>query len=215
MSDELIDIVDENLNNIGVATKKLAHATGLWHFSIHCWVVGTDDSGEWILLQKRAATKDLFPNCLDITAAGHYKSGENPEDGVREIIEELGISVSFSQLVPLGIKVDLGLAPGILNREFCRVYLLNANPEVSAYSPDPSEVSGLVRISVADGLRLFSGESDMVRASGVEWNENSREWESLDVEISCESFIPRVDSYYYKVLILAERFLKGETHLAI
>ena len=88
---------------VGTAMKSEAHKTGMWHTAIHCWFVRREGNNSFLLFQKRASDKVLFPDYLDITAAGHYQSGERVEDGVREIVEELGIDVPFTALIPLGI----------------------------------------------------------------------------------------------------------------
>jgi isopentenyldiphosphate isomerase len=214
VSDELIDIVDENLAPLGTALKSEAHSTGLWHFSIHCWIVSGDGPG-YVLFQKRAHSKDLFPDMLDITAAGHYRAGEKPEDGTREILEELGLDVAFDDLIPLGLKVDLGKTEKILNREFCRTFLLRRDAEPAAFSPDPDEVEGLVQVSIGEGLDLMSGRSRSARAAGIEWDAATQAWVPWSKEIGVDAFIPRVDSYYYKVFIMARLLLEGWNDLAI
>ncbi|GGN19946.1 putative Nudix hydrolase [Lentzea pudingi] len=216
MADELIDIYDENLNLQGTEMKSVAHRTGLWHKSIHCWIIRGGDGGS-VLFQKRSAEKELFPNALDISAAGHYQSGESVSDGVREIVEELGLDVPFEKLIPLGIKIDLGLAPGILNREFCETFLLREDKPIESYSPAPDEVEGLVEVSIAEGLQLFSKTSSRSTATarGIEYRSDSQSWASIEYEVPLEDFIPRVDSYYYKIFIMADLMLKGYSHLAI
>ena len=214
MADELIDIVDENLVPLGTAMKSEAHAAGLWHFSIHCWIVRGEEPG-YVLFQKRAGTKDLYPDKLDITAAGHYQAGEEPADGTREILEELGIDVPFGELIPLGIKVDLGKTETILNREFCRTYLHRRDAEPASYSPDPEEVEGLVQVAIDEGLDLMSGRRDSARAEGIEWNQAESRWVPWTKDIGVDAFIPRVDSYYYKIFIMARLLLDGSKDLAI
>lgn len=214
MADELIDVVDENLAPLGTALKSEAHASGLWHFSIHCWIVNGNDAGS-VLLQKRAKTKDLFPDLLDITAAGHYQAGEEPSDGTREILEELGLDVGFDELVPLGLKVDLGKTPTVLNREFCRTFLLRRDAEPSTYAPDPDEVEGLVQIPIQAGLDLMAGRTSSALAQGIEWDPEIESWVPWEKAIDIGAFIPRLDPYYYKVFIMARLLLQGAEDLAI
>ena len=38
---------------------------------------------------------------------------------------------------------------------------------------------------------------------------------NISIDVDKSSFIPRVDPYYYKIFIMADRLLKGEKHLAI
>jgi isopentenyldiphosphate isomerase len=214
MADELIDIVDENLVPVGTALKSEAHASGLWHFSIHCWIVRGDGPG-YVLFQKRSHSKELFPDMLDITAAGHYQAGEGAADGTREILEELGVDIPYDDLIPLGIKVDLGKTDTILNREFCRTFLLRRDAEPAAYVPDPEEVVGLVQVPIDEGLDLMSGRAPFAHADGIVWDEEAKSWTTWERDISVEDLIPRIDSYYYKVFIMARLLLQGWTHLAI
>lgn len=45
-----------------------------------------------ILVQKRAACKDSFPSCWDVSCAGHLSAGETAENAaIAELAEELGI----------------------------------------------------------------------------------------------------------------------------
>lgn len=214
MSSEMIDVYNENMEFVGTVTKRDAHKKGLWHVSIHCWIVRSEEPG-YLLFQKRGADKDLFPNALDISAAGHYRAGEKIEDGVREIMEELGLKVDFESLIPLGIKIDLGLGQDIVNREFCRVFMLLENRLPNEYQIDPSEVEGLVQISIPEGLRLFAGQVDKVPAQGVEYLKDTHSWHQIDISVDRDMFIPRLDPYYYKMFILADRALREERHLAI
>ena len=73
--------------------KKEAHKKGVWHGAIHIWIISSDKKR--ILLQKRCADKDLFPNMWDISVGGHISSGEDSLLGAkRELSEELGLNPS-------------------------------------------------------------------------------------------------------------------------
>jgi len=214
MSEEIVDIFDENYRHLGTATKTEARKNGNWVQSIHVWIVNPNENG-YVLFQKRGQHKKIFPNALDISAAGHYRAGEKIEDGVREISEELGLFVNFNELVPLGIKLDVGIAGTNIVREFCHTFLLKSELEPKDYEFVDGEVEGLVKISIADGLDLFSGKVNEVIAHGIEWLPESKEYVSISLPVNKDLFIPRIDSYYYKVFIMAKLFLRGETCLAI
>ena len=86
MADTLIDIYDENMNPIGQALKSQAHAEGLWHKAFRCWInkPGNNNSCK-VWLQLRGKDKQLYPNLLSTSAAGHLQAGEQPKDGIRKI----------------------------------------------------------------------------------------------------------------------------------
>ena len=214
MAEEIVDIFDENYRHLGVSTKSEARKNGNWIQSIHVWIVNPTEKG-YVLFQKRGQHKKIYPNALDISAAGHYKAGEKIEDGVREISEELGLSVSFTELVPLGVKLDIGKVGENIIHEFCHTFLLKSELKLEDYEFVDGEVEGLVRIAIEDGLALFSGKINEVVVNGIEWNSETKEYRSINLPVNTDLFIPRIDSYYYKVFIMAKLFLQGEKCLAI
>jgi len=93
---ECFDVVDENNNVIGKATREECHTKGLWHRAVHIIIVNS--KGE-ILLQKRSMKKDLYKGYWIDAAAGHVDSGETYEETAeRELKEELGISTKLTKL---------------------------------------------------------------------------------------------------------------------
>ena len=92
MKEELFDIYDEAGNRIGVAPRSECHGDPkLLHHTAHV-VVFHPDTGA-ILLQKRAATKDIQPGKWDTAVGGHLALGEDYETGARrELAEELGVT---------------------------------------------------------------------------------------------------------------------------
>lgn len=214
MADELVDVYNENFEFIGSKMKSEARTKGYWVSSIHCWIIRPQDEG-YVLFQKRGALKKIFPNKLDISAAGHYKSGEVESDGIREISEELGLDVLYNSLIPLGVKIDVAKVGENTVHEFCRTFLYQCNKRPQEYDLDLNEVEGLIEIKITDGLSLFSGEIKSAIAKGVEYNKEKNQFEHIEIAVDINSFIPRVDSYYYKVFIMADRLLKGEKYLAI
>ena len=132
---EMIDIFDGNYTKLGVLERSAVHNQGLWHQTFHCWIAGERSGYRFVVLQLRSTSKKNYPNMLDITAAGHLETGENPLDGVRELKEELGVSIDTSNLKILGIKHDIADEPnGVHNREFAHVFLLRDDRKLDAYT---------------------------------------------------------------------------------
>jgi isopentenyldiphosphate isomerase len=90
---ELFPVVDEEGNQISVATRKSCHdgISMLLHPVVHLHLF--NEKGE-LYLQKRASTKDLLPGMWDTSVGGHINPGESPEKALkRETGEELGIKM--------------------------------------------------------------------------------------------------------------------------
>jgi len=86
----LIQIVDENDQPVGSATKQEAWDKGLIHRIVRIMLV--NDKGEF-LLQRRHPKKDIYPNCWDSSVAGHVDAGEDYDTAAkRELEEELGVT---------------------------------------------------------------------------------------------------------------------------
>jgi isopentenyldiphosphate isomerase len=212
--DELLDVFDDNMKLVGTASREEVHAKGLWHQTFHCWIVRSANDGQFVLFQRRGPTKKVFPNTLDITAAGHLQSGETVADGIREVNEELGLSVRYEDSIPLGIKFDVARIGSVINREFCHTFLLRLDMPLGQYRLEPGEVTGLVQIRIEDGLRLFAGEVPSVTATGYQVdNDGTRR--AIEIAVSVPDIIPRVDPYYKKIFIMAERLLAGNRYLSI
>lgn len=145
MEKELIKIFDEQMNPLGVASREEVHRKGYWHETFHCWVISREGEKDYIHLQLRSKTKKDFPDLLDITAAGHILSHETMEDGIREVEEELGISVNFDELNPLGI-IQTSITFGeFIDREHCHVFLLEKEGLMNSYKLQREEVGGVAK----------------------------------------------------------------------
>lgn len=97
---EIFDIVNEQDEVIGQATRERVHAEQLWHRATHILV--HNNRGE-VLLQKRSAFKDTYPGTWTTSCAGHVDTGESYlACAVRELHEELGLQVLESALSELG-----------------------------------------------------------------------------------------------------------------
>jgi 16S rRNA (adenine1518-N6/adenine1519-N6)-dimethyltransferase len=87
---EIFDVVDEDDQVTGTATRAEVHARGLLHRAVHVFV--HNKRGD-ILLQRRSLLKDAHPGVWDSSVSGHLDSGEDYEPAaIRELEEEMGIS---------------------------------------------------------------------------------------------------------------------------
>ena len=211
---EMLDYFDDKMNYIGTANRNEVHQKGYWHQTFHCWIIRKTENEKYVLFQRRGPEKKSFPNTLDITAAGHLAAGEAKEDGLRELNEELGIDAKYSDLAYLGIRMSSARVGDKLNQEFAHVYLLEMNKPLSEYKLQHDEVSGLVQMRIKEGLELFSGEREKVQITGYQANATG-ELATVDTEITVDDIIPRIDPYFYKIFIMAERYFEGKKHLSI
>lgn len=210
---ESLDIYDDNVQRIGAKDREAVHASGDWHKAFHCWIVAEREDQPVVLFQLRGPDKKVFPNKLDITAAGHLVQGESVEDGLRELEEELGVTVDFDRLIPLGLRTEVVQLGDVINREFDETFLLHDNRALQEYKLQEEEVTGLAEIGIDEGQQLFGGDLDSVTARAIMLNESGTSEE--DLRVTVDSVIPRTDRYYLKVFIMAARYFAGERYLAI
>jgi isopentenyldiphosphate isomerase len=206
---EIIEIYNDDYSLAGTMSRGQAQKESRWVRVSHLWVINLKTNT--VLFQRRSNSKKLFPGKLDITAAGHYAAGDGLEKGVLEMSQELGVEISFSGLISLGIRHNIIPTPELTVRQFCHVFFFASDRNAADYSLNPEISEGLLSIPIEDGLKLWSGAASTIEASFFE----AKTTEKLDIIISKNDFLPRVDPYYYKVFVLARRFLAGEKHLVI
>jgi isopentenyldiphosphate isomerase len=94
---EMLEVVDNDDEVIGLETRKKIHKKGLWHREAHVWFY--TPQGE-IIFQHRAKDKETYPDLLDATVGGHVEPGHSYlETAVKETEEETGVAVKPENLV--------------------------------------------------------------------------------------------------------------------
>jgi len=136
---ELLDVTDDKGKLLGTTKdRKQVHKDGDWHRVVYLWVV----SNGKILIQRRAATKDTFPNLLDVSVNGHVMAGESCEAAAkREAKEELGISISKKDMMPLGEKKISYKGGGLRINEIACAFLI-LGKKISGLKLQKEEVWG-------------------------------------------------------------------------
>lgn len=171
-------------------------------------------SGEgrgYALFQKRSSAKKIAPGRFDVSVGGHYCAGEDAGTaGPREVREELGLEVKFEELLPLGRRVFVYcFTPGVTEYEFQDVFLLHKQIKPREIRIQREEVEALLEMEVEAGIRLFSGDVSGVQCAVYKGNQIEQQM------ITAEEFVPFLDNYYLKLLLLAKRYFSGERKLFI
>jgi isopentenyldiphosphate isomerase len=151
--DEAFDVLDAQGEPTGrTATRDEVHASGAWHAAVHVWIV--DDENR-VLLQRRAPGKDLAGGKIDVSVGGHLRAGETWLDALREVEEELGVTVGPEDLARLGTVASERIYPDATDREHQHVFALRLDWELRRYAPDPREVDVLYLVPLERALRLW------------------------------------------------------------
>lgn len=197
MQTEIFDVFDETMHKIGQESRGQVHAKGLWHQTFHCWILNNASDRLRLLFQLRHKDKDIFPSLLDISCAGHLQAGESAEDGVRELEEELGLSVDFKDLVYCGrVAQEYVLAEDLIDREFNHVFLYKCDLPLEDYRVQESEVSGLYWIDYREFKELIGGVRASISAEGFRIEEASGTYKNETRPVALENFTPNDDAYY-------------------
>jgi isopentenyldiphosphate isomerase len=187
-----------------------AHRTGAWHGAFHCLIIYEKRDGGYALFQKRSGWKEIAPGKLDVSVGGHYAAGEDAKvAGPREVREELGLETRFTDFLPVGRRVFVHcFTPGVIDYEIQDVFILMRNIRPGALILQKEEVDGVLEMDIEQGVELFSGTRS--NAEGTLYRSGSLEER---VRVSARDFVPCIDNYYLKLLLLAQRCLNGERKL--
>lgn len=209
MADELIDIFDENMNLLGTAMKSQAHREGLWHKTFHCWLARKNDEGKiMVWLQLRNKDKSIYPDMLDVSAAGHVRSGEEVKDGYREVTEELGLCLQKDDLIKMFTTKEIYQQGDVYNREFEVLYMAVVDNLLAKVRLQPEEVAGLYEVELEDFVGLINGDSKNIGAYGVRRNnDNSYTWEGITVTM--DRIAGHSKDYYLKSMEMLQRYMNN------
>lgn len=143
MTEELLDIVDDNDHVIGQESRAIVHQRGLQHRGVHVFLF-TDDGK--MLIQKRSADRAASPSLLDCSISEHVKAGEDYHDAaIRGMKEELGVDgIEIERLTKFRMNY------GVNDNEISELYQGVVHPELVQF--DPVEIESVMYLSI-DELR--------------------------------------------------------------
>lgn len=129
MSEELIYYVDKNDTPTGETSEKYAAhtATTKLHAAFSVYVFNSE--GQFLVTQ-RAFTKKVWPGVWTNTCCGHPLPNEPREDAIaRRLSYELGMEVKNIQLVIPAYIYKTPPYNGIIEHEYCPVYVATATSD--------------------------------------------------------------------------------------
>jgi len=209
--EEQVDVYNDRYEHIGTASKKSVHRNGQWHRSFVCMIINPEK--KTMLLQSKI--KDLYdfdrPDYVDFTVGGHYQAGEATEDGIRELEEEVGISASFDELIPLGVRQTAHtITDTFIEREFQHLFLYPTTKKLGEFTLEEAEVKGLVEVGIQEGIDLLLEKIEEVPATSVTLIDG--ELVSKDLILTKNDFVPsyiKKDKVFLRLFIAAKRFIDG------
>lgn len=144
---EYLDVVDTYGNPTGrIVSRDEAHRLAFLHRTAHVWIIRRRAGRMQVLLQKRSHHKDSYPDQWDISSAGHIPAGESwGESAVRELREELGISIPENRLTDIGCRRidrdDIFHGEPFCDRQISKIFLLPLDLEEGSFVPQKEELS--------------------------------------------------------------------------
>jgi isopentenyl-diphosphate delta-isomerase len=157
MSEQII-FVDEQGEPTGETGDKLAshNANTRLHLAFSCYVF--NDKGEF-LVTRRALSKKVWPGVWTNSVCGHPAPGESMEAAmVRRLDYELGMTASdFEVLLPT-YTYKTPPFRGIVEHEFCPVYIARATSPVRANPDEVEEYKWLPWDEYVQMLEADNGE---------------------------------------------------------
>lgn len=184
--EEILAIVNDRDEVIGSLDRREIHRSGLRHRAVHILVFNED---RHLLLQKRAAHKDVNPGLWDTSAAGHVAWGESYEAAAkRELHEELGIMKgSLNPCARLNAEAETGF-------EFVEVFTSQHRGDLE---PDWHEITELQWVPIEEiNLRVAAEDPTLTRSFQKIWREVTKSCEELkadDPQISGKTWISTAD----------------------
>ena len=168
-TDEQLDVLDEFGKQTGASVSRTkAHSKGILHGASHVYIYRKNaNDGIDILLQRRSPNKDSFPNCLDISSAGHMTGGMNFEEtAIRELKEELGIDVDASELeyafTQRISKESMFRGEKFIDNEINKIYMLNKDLDISSLELQEEEVPEVIWMDGEEiSKRLEAGDTEL------------------------------------------------------
>jgi len=220
--DEPFELLDPDGRPTGIVKPRHAvHRDGDWHGAFHVWIAWRDGAGEpCLLLQRRSRWKDTMAGMVDVSVGGHYRAGEQPASRLgrgdparsavlRELREELGLTVPVDALVPVGRRWVERAGVGWIDREVQDIFALPLPAPPRGLAPDPAEVEALLVVGLADLRALVAGERATAQVRELATRHGRQLAPPCAVVLPPEQLVPDDDGYWVRMAETLLRLLEG------
>lgn len=138
MTEEYLDIVDENNNPTGEERlRSEVHSQGIWHRTVHIYLFRENEGNIEFLVHLRSEEKDLNPGKWDTRFGGHLQTGQSIEEAaVSELKDEIGLEVQPAEL----ITGDVYKPDKSTNREFTQTYYYRFDGDIDSLRFNDGEI---------------------------------------------------------------------------
>jgi hypothetical protein len=179
-----------------------------WIGTFNLWII-QDKPVPAIVYQQRSPKSNWAPNKLDVTAGGHFEAGEEILDGLREVREELGKDYKVDQLTYLGRKLHVSPdTKGRMRQNVVEIFMTVDNSNLEKFKLQESEVYAVCICPITELMNVHTKEGYSFIAEGI-----TSGGEKIGIKVDRDSFPYNWDNYHFKIVLLADRLLKGEKHL--
>jgi len=207
---ELVDILEPpTFKKSGIAKpRNEAISAGDWIGTFNLWIVQTKPISS-VIYQIRSPNSSWAPDLLDVTAGGHYQAGEEIMDGLREVEEELGKKYEKDDLHYLGRKVHI--SPDVYGHErhnIVEIFITEDNSSLSTYKLESNEVYAVCACPINELIKVHTENSYLFEVEVVISSGDKK-----IVKVTKDSFPYNWDNYHFKIALLAQRYVNGETNL--
>ena len=167
---EYLDVLDKQGNKTGeVKPRKEVHSKGYWHKGLHIWII---NSNKELLVQRRSANKDVYPNKLYVSVAGHPISGEEEIESIkREFKEEIGVELNTNKLEYLFTFSQEVIENNgkFLDNQFYDVYLIEMDLDINKLKLQKEEVSEVKNIYYKEFEKIIINKNKDIVDHPQEW----------------------------------------------
>lgn len=202
MNEENIHVYSSAREPIDITNRKTAHEKGLWHQTFHLWIMDVSEHEPQLYLQLRSQIKKDFPNLYDITAAGHLLAEETPLDGLREVEEELGLSLTEKDISFIGQFLDVIHTDTFLDHEFALSYVYFQSLSDREFQLQKEEVAGIVKVPFHQFKQLCFNETSFMNATG--FYEDGGKRFTIEKKLTRDDLVPHSLSYLQQTAIALE-----------
>ena len=174
--DDILKIYDQDLNNIGRATREEVHTQGLLHQVAHVWMFQPKEDDTYIMIQKRSLDRELYPGKYDLIQTTHFDPDESYEEAIVDSLQYYrGLKKSKEDIIHVGSthqQIDVG---DYHDNALVQVFAI-FTAKALFIMPDTEEI---VKVRFEDFRQLIHGKQNTIKLY------------SLDDVYRCLSFLDK------------------------